>query len=171
MLTRKKGIKWKQILEALKDPKYWCIATFFVTQAITNAGITQFNPLIISGYGFSKAKTVLMATPQAAIAMVAQATLTTITFWVPNLRCIFWVLSSCVAMAGAAMVKTLDPTIYRDASLAGVYLLGFWNVPWVMVLSLQSSNVAGLTKKIFVSVSAAVFYGIDPLPSELVILC
>ncbi|KAF4537720.1 Sucrose/H+ symporter, plant [Lasiodiplodia theobromae] len=153
-------IEWGQILEALRDPKYWCIATFFVAQAITNAGITQFNPLIISGYGFSRPKTVLMATPQAAIAMVAQATLTAITFWVPHLRCILWVFSSCVAMAGASMVKCLDPAVHRDASLAGVYLLGFWNVPWVMVLSLQSSNVAGLTKKSFVSVSAAIFYDV-----------
>ncbi|OJD32564.1 major facilitator superfamily transporter [Diplodia corticola] len=154
------GMKWRQILEALRDPKYWCISTFFITQAITNAGITQFNPLIISGYGFSRAKTVLMATPQAAIAMVAQAILTAITFWVPNLRCVFWVLASCVAMAGAATVKVLDPVAHRHASLAGVYLMGFWNVPWVMVLSLQSSNVVGTTKKSFVSVSAAAFYAI-----------
>jgi hypothetical protein len=47
----------------------------------------------------------------------------------------------------------------RDASLAGVYLMGFYNVPWVLMLSLQSSNTAGATKKSFVSVSVAVFYG------------
>ena len=59
------------------------------------------------------------------------------------------------------MVKTLDPVANRDASLAGVYLMGFYNVSWVMALSLQSSNVAGMTKKSFVSISAAVFYGIS----------
>ncbi|KKY13953.1 putative allantoate permease [Diplodia seriata] len=153
------GIRWRQILEALRDPKYWVTATFFTAQAIANAGITQFNPLIISGYGFSRAKTVLLATPQAAIAMAAQAALTAVTLRAPNLRCVFWVLASAVAMAGAAVVKAVDPSAHRDASLAGVYLLGFWNVPWVMALSLQSSNVVGATKKGFVSVSAAAFYG------------
>ena len=59
------------------------------------------------------------------------------------------------------MVKTLDPVANRDASLARVYLIGFYNVSWVMALSLQSSNVAGMTKKSFVSISAAVFYGIS----------
>ena len=37
--------------------------------------------------------------------------------------------------------------------------MGFYNVPWVLMLSLQSSNTAGATKKSFVSVSVAVFYG------------
>ncbi|KAJ4178475.1 hypothetical protein NW755_013190 [Fusarium falciforme] len=153
-------LRWGQIGEALKDTKYWCLAIFFTAQSITNAGITNFNPLIISGYGFSQAKTVLMATPQAAVAMVAQASMTAVTLFVPNMRCIFWVISSGIAMTGAIMVKTLDPVANRDASLAGVYLMGFYNVSWVMALSLQSSNVTGMTKKSFVSISAACFYAI-----------
>ncbi|KAH7244925.1 major facilitator superfamily domain-containing protein [Fusarium solani] len=153
-------LRWGQIGEALKDTKYWCLAIFFIAQSITNAGITNFNPLIISGYGFSQAKTVLMATPQAAVAMVAQASMTAVTLFVPNMRCIFWVISSAIAMVGAIMVKTLDPVANRDASLAGVYLMGFYNVSWVMALSLQSSNVTGMTKKSFVSISAACFYAI-----------
>ncbi|VUC32033.1 unnamed protein product [Clonostachys rosea] len=156
----KQNLRWSQVLEALKDTKYWCMALFFIAQSITNAGITNFNPLIISGYGFSQAKTVLMATPQAAVAMVAQASMSAITLWVPNLRCFFWVLSSGIGLAGAIMVKFLDPVASRDASLAGVYIMGFYNVSWVMALSLQTSNVAGMTKKSFVSVSAAVFYAI-----------
>ena len=36
--------------------------------------------------------------------------------------------------------------------------MGFYNVSWVLVLSLQSSNTAGMTKKSFVSVSIAIFY-------------
>ena len=53
----------------------------------------------------------------------------------------------------------LDIEKYRSASLAGIYLLGFYNVSWVMMLSLQSSNNAGLTKKSFTGVSVAIFYG------------
>lgn len=52
----------------------------------------------------------------------------------------------------------LDINSNRTASLAGVYLMGFYNVSWVLVLSLQSSNNAGTTKKTFISVSVAVFY-------------
>ncbi|KAI9742135.1 MAG: hypothetical protein M1834_000525 [Cirrosporium novae-zelandiae] len=159
-VENKKAWKKSQVIEALQDLKYWTVAIFIIAQAITNAGVTNFNPLIIAGYGFSTAKTTLMATPQAAVAMVSQTILTTITFFVPNLRCIFWVLSSLVALAGAIMVHLLDATTSRDASLAGVYLMGFYNVPWVLMLSLQTSNTAGMTKKSFVSVSTAVFYAV-----------
>ncbi|OWP05989.1 hypothetical protein B2J93_6313 [Marssonina coronariae] len=153
---------WKmhQVLEALRDPKYWCVAVFVIAQSITNAGITNFNPLIIAGYGFSASKTTLMATPQAAVAFVAQVICTTATFYVPNIRCLLWTLSCLPALAGAVMIRTLDITTHRDASLAGVYLMGFYNVAWVLMLSLQSSNTAGMTKKSFVSVSIAVFYAV-----------
>jgi hypothetical protein len=127
--------------------------------AIANAGVTNFNPLIISGYGFSKTKTVLMATPQAAVAMIAGATLTAVSYKVPNVRCIFWIFSAIVGMIGAIMVHVLDVETHRNASLAGVYLMGFYNVPWVFMLSLSSSNVAGATKKSFMGVSIAIIYG------------
>ncbi|KAH7407750.1 hypothetical protein BKA64DRAFT_429640 [Cadophora sp. MPI-SDFR-AT-0126] len=58
------------------------------------------------------------------------------------------------------MIHTLDIEAHRSASLAGVFLMEFYNVPWILMLSLQSSNTAGMTKKFFVSVSVAVFYGV-----------
>ncbi|KAJ6035617.1 Major facilitator superfamily domain general substrate transporter [Penicillium canescens] len=155
-----RDMKPSQIFDALTDPRYYILMIFVIAQSITNAGITNFNPLIISGFGFSQAKTTLLATPQAAVAMVAQALCTTLTFFVPNIRCLIWVISSLIAMAGAIMVHILDPTTQRAASLAGVYIMGFYNVPWVIALSLQTSNTSGTTKKSFVSISVAIFYAI-----------
>lgn len=91
--------------------------------------------------------------------MVAGATLTAISYKVPNVRCILWVFSAIVGMIGAIMVHVLDVETQRNASLAGVYLMGFYNVPWVFMLSLSSSNVAGATKKSFMGVSIAIIYG------------
>jgi hypothetical protein len=104
-------------------------------------------------------KTTLMATSQAAVAMISQAILTAITFFVPDLRCIFWMVSSLLGLSGALMVHLLDIETQRDASLAGVYLMGFYNVPWVFMLSLSSSNTAEATTKIFMGISVAVVYG------------
>lgn len=100
-----------------------------------------------------------MATPQAAVAMVAGATLTAISYLVQNLRCLFWIISALIGLAGAVMVHTLDIDEQRDASLAGVYIMGFYNVPWVFMLSLNSSNTAGATKKSFMGITVAVCYG------------
>ncbi|KAF7531249.1 hypothetical protein G7054_g9046 [Neopestalotiopsis clavispora] len=159
-IESKKAFKLSQIWEAARDPKCYCIWICALGYAVANAGITNFNPLIISGYGFSSTKTTLMATPQAAVAMISQAILTAITFFVPNLRCIFWVISSLIGLSGALMVHLLDIQTQRDASLAGVYLMGFYNVPWVFMLSLSSSNTAGATKKSFMGISIAVVYAI-----------
>ncbi|KDN67530.1 putative major facilitator superfamily transporter [Colletotrichum sublineola] len=157
-IDTKKRFASRQIIEALKDPKCWCVWACGIGYAIANAGITNFNPLIIAGYGFSQTKTVLMATPQAAVAMVAGATLTTISLFVQNLRCLFWIASALIGLSGAIMVHTLDVNQQRDASLAGVYIMGFYNVPWVFMLSLNSSNTAGTTKKSFMGVTVAVCY-------------
>ncbi|KAJ5710012.1 Major facilitator superfamily domain general substrate transporter [Penicillium malachiteum] len=155
-----KDIKLNQIFDALSDPKYYILVVFVIAQSITNAGITNFNPLIISGYGFSQAKTTLMATPQAAVAMVAQASLTALTLFVPNIRCLLWVITSLIALAGAIMVHVIDQETNRNASLAGLYIMGFYNVPWVLALSLQTSNTSGTGKKSFVSISIAIFYAV-----------
>ncbi|CAG8902516.1 unnamed protein product [Penicillium egyptiacum] len=140
----RKGIKWKHIQEAVLDIRYWCLAIFLTAHPIWLFHIED---------GFD-------ATPQAAIAMVVQASMTAVTLFVPNLRCFFWVLSSCITLAGAVIVKAVDPVIQPQVSLAGLYLMGFYNVSWAMVLSLQSSNVAGMTKTSFVSVSVGFFYAL-----------
>lgn len=64
-----------------------------------------------------------------------------------------------MGLVGAVMVHSLDVATQRDASLAGVYLMGFYNVPWVFLLSLSSSNTAGATKKSFMGISIAIVYG------------
>lgn len=79
--------------------------------AVTNAGITNFNPLIISGYGFSETKTTLMAAPQAAVAMVAQTVATLIMLYMPNMRCLLWSASMLPAIAGTVMIHGKSSSI------------------------------------------------------------
>ncbi|CAG9949316.1 unnamed protein product [Clonostachys rosea f. rosea IK726] len=171
--------KWKfeQVVEALLEPKYWVIVAFVLAWGIVNAGITNFNPLIISGYGFSPQKTTLMATPQAAVAFVSQVLCAMIAYFVPNVRCLIWILSNIPALAGTIMIRSTAPlnrlslhpmlTLpalnieeHRTASLIGVYLLGFYNTSWVMVMSLVASNNGGTTKRSFASVTVALVYSV-----------
>lgn len=56
------------------------------------------------------------------------------------------------------MAIVLDVNTHRTASLIGVYMMGFYNVAWVMVMSLVSSNTGGTTKKAFATVSVAILY-------------
>jgi hypothetical protein len=80
-----------------------------VCYAVTNAGVTNFNPLIISGYGFSPTKTTLMASPQAAVAFVVQFSATFAMLYIDNLRCIVWAVSALPAIAGTVMIRSKTP--------------------------------------------------------------
>lgn len=61
-----------------------------------------------------------------------------------------------IASALNRFIAVLDHETQRGASLAGVYLLGFYNTSWVLALSLATSNTSGTTKKLFQSTSIAV---------------
>lgn len=149
-----------QCREALLSPDYWILVVFAVAQSVTNAGVTNFNPLVISGFGFSVQRTTLLATPQAAMAFIAQATLSVLVLYLPNVRCLIWFLSCLPALAGALMIRLADHVTHRGTALAGVYLMGFYNVPWVMALSVATANTSGATKKAFVSSSMAVAFAV-----------
>jgi hypothetical protein len=116
-----------------------------------------------------------MATPQAAVAFVSQVLCAMIAYFVPNVRCLIWILSNIPALAGTIMIRSTAPlnrlslhpmlTLpalnieeHRTASLIGVYLLGFYNTSWVMVMSLVASNNGGTTKRSFASVTVALVY-------------
>ncbi|KAF7556925.1 hypothetical protein G7Z17_g1080 [Cylindrodendrum hubeiense] len=154
------GFKVSQCIEALKSPSYWILIIFTIAQSITNAGITNFNPLIINGFGFSPQRTTLLATPQAAVAFISQFSLGLLAQYVPNLRCIIWCMSTLPAIAGAMIIRLTDHETQRNLALGGVYLMGFYNVSWVMALSLSTSNNSGVTKKSFASTSIAIAYAV-----------
>ncbi|KAJ4983648.1 major facilitator superfamily transporter [Stagonosporopsis vannaccii] len=122
----------EQILEAFKGPKCYMSSQHW-TMPFPTLALRIFNPLIIPGYVFGNNKTFLMATPQAA---VATATLTAISI--------------------AVMVHTLHSPETRIASLTGVYLMGFYNVPWVFTVSLSSFNTGEATKKSLMGITCAV---------------
>lgn len=65
----------------------------------------QFVPLILSGFGYSKEMTVLLASPQGVVALVSQVTASLIALYTPNIRCLLWVLSCIPALIGVIIVR------------------------------------------------------------------
>lgn len=66
----------------------------------------QFNPLIISGFGFSTEKTSLLASPQAAVATFFPIVSSIVADLVPNIRCLIWVLSTLPGIIGAVLIRS-----------------------------------------------------------------
>ncbi|KAG0669457.1 hypothetical protein C6P40_004675, partial [Pichia californica] len=158
-----KDIKWYQIQESLLDPKYWSLVVFIIVQNFINAGITNFNTFIIKGFGYTSYKTMLMATPQAAVAMGACVLCAAVAYFIKNIRFILIFITTGVTMAGIIMIWKIDHTKHLQQALAGVYICGFYNAPYVMCLSLIASNTSGQTKKTFNSISVGLFYALGNL--------
>ncbi|KIW67936.1 hypothetical protein PV04_03915 [Phialophora macrospora] len=148
--------KIHQCIEALTSIKYWIIVVFVLAQGVTAAGITNFNPLIIKGFGFSTQRTNLLAAPQAAVGIVAQVSLSILAYYVPNSRCLWWIVGTVPALAGAIIIHSVDVNKQRPVALGGVYLMGFYNVGWVMAMAIITANTRGSTKRPFVNASMGV---------------
>lgn len=151
-----KSFRLDQCVEALRSGKYWTLVLFAFAQAITAAGITNFNTLIIQGFGYSTEKTTLLAAPQAAVGIAAQVLLSLLAYYVCNIRCLLWMLGTLPALAGAVMIHVVDVNTQRNVALAGVYLMGFYNVGWVMAMAIITANTRGSTKRPFVNSSVGV---------------
>ncbi|RAQ99514.1 asparagine synthase [Stemphylium lycopersici] len=159
-LSTRQPWNFSHIFEATKDAKYWLIVIFAIAQSITNAGITNFSPLIISGFGYSRGYTLLLAAPQGGIALVVQVAASIATLYMTDSRCLLWILSCIPAFIGVLMIRLVPVSTHRNTALMGLYLTGFYNTSWVMAMSLVSSNTAGATKKSFTAVSLAICYAV-----------
>lgn len=153
---RKKPFRVDQCVEALVSGKYWVLILFAFAQAITAAGITNFNTLIIQGFGYSTEQTTLLAAPQAAVGIVAQVLLALLAYCIRNIRCLLWILGTLPALAGAVIIHVVDVDTQRYVALGGVYLMGFYNVGWVMAMAIITANTRGSTKRPFVNSSIGV---------------
>lgn len=49
-------------------------------------------------------------------------------------------------LAGAIVAHKIDHLKSKSAALAGVYLMGFYNVPWILMLGLVGANTSNTIK-------------------------
>ncbi|KXG48527.1 Major facilitator superfamily domain, general substrate transporter [Penicillium griseofulvum] len=155
-LSNKTGVmdtgvfKWSQALQAIKDPQTWFLVVNSFASSLANGGLTSFSSIIISGFGFSDLKALIMQMPQGAAQIVfLLITSITVTF-IPSSRILGMCVITMISVIGLILIWKLDPDdqVGRmvGLTLAVVYAI---NIP--MSLSIITSNVAGSSKKSVVS--------------------
>ncbi|KAE8310280.1 major facilitator superfamily domain-containing protein [Aspergillus transmontanensis] len=117
-----------QVKEALRDPQAWMLFSIVFLQCIPGGGLNAFNKIILTGLGFSSVESTVVAMPEHAVQLVS------------------------VLLAAAL------PTDRKMSRLGAVYSLLTCTVSYIMCMSLISSNIAGFTKKMTVSVMVFVGY-------------
>ncbi|KAL9106296.1 MAG: hypothetical protein Q9187_008577 [Circinaria calcarea] len=151
-----KHFKAYQLKEALADPLTWAFAFYALTADIPNGGISNFFSQLIVSFGYTAEESLLYGTPGGAVEIVAL-----IVCGFLGDRYGHRILISCsglvISILGMLLIVAL-PLSNNGGRLAGYYLTQASPTPFVALLSLISSNVAGYTKKTTVAALYLIAY-------------
>ncbi|KAJ6785219.1 hypothetical protein PWT90_02953 [Aphanocladium album] len=139
-------IKWAQVREALTDPKAWILVLIQLCSNIPNGGVASFGPIIIKGMGFSTFSTLLLNSLSYVFQVVFVLIATIGSTYLRNTRTIWIAWGFSVSLAGAIMVRVLDPTQKWSRYIGYCLLLGYV-CSFPLNVSMITSNTGGFTKK------------------------
>ncbi|MCJ1331874.1 hypothetical protein MMC10_008566 [Thelotrema lepadinum] len=140
-----KHFKLYQFKEALLDPMVWAFVFYALVADIPNGGISNFFSILIQSFGFSQAETLLYGTPGGAVEVITLIVAGYIGDRIGQ-RILTSIFFLTVALLGVILIVAL-PSGNSIGRLFGYYLTQASPAPFVALLSLISSNVAGYTKK------------------------
>ena len=150
--------QWKryQFVEALTDPLSWTFVVYSLFSMIPNGGMTNFFSPIIRSFGYSPAQALLYGAPGGAVQIVSLVTSGLLGSRLHN-RLLVSSNGLLIAILGMSLIASL-PSDMKAGRLAGFYLNQTAICPFVAILSLISTNVAGYTKKTTVAAMYLVAY-------------
>jgi len=151
-----KHFKLYQLKEALLDPLSWAFFFYALMADIPNGGISNFFSQLIVGFGYTPEESLLYGTPGGAVEIVFLLACG----WAGEkygYRVLISIIGLCVAIVGMLLIVAL-PLSNNSGRLAGYYLTQAGPTPFVALLSLISSNVAGYTKKTTVAAMYLIGY-------------
>ena len=151
-----KHFKLYQLKEALTDPLPWAFAFYACTADIPNGGISNFFSQLIVSFGYTADQSLLYGTPGGAVEVVSL-----IACGYLGDRYGHRILISCsglvISIIGMLLIVAL-PLSNNGGRLAGYYMTQASPTPFVALLSLIATNVAGYTKKTTVAAMYLVAY-------------
>ncbi|KAI9848466.1 MAG: hypothetical protein M1837_000261 [Sclerophora amabilis] len=151
-----KHFKLYQFKEAFLDPMTWAFAFYACAADIPNGGITNFFSQLIVSFGYTPQQSLLYGTPGGAVEIVALIVCGYLGDRYGH-RVLISMCGLLVAILGMLLIVAL-PLSNDGGRLAGYYLTQASPTPFVALLSLISTNVAGYTKKTTVAAAYLIAY-------------
>lgn len=151
-----KHFKSYQLKEALTDPLTWAFVFYALVADIPNGGITNFFSQLIVSFGYTPEQSLLYGTPGGAVEVVFLI----VSGWLGDKlrrRLLVSLVGISTAFLGIILIVAL-PLSNSSGRLAGYYLTQASPTPFVALLSLISTNVAGYTKKTTVAAMYLIAY-------------
>lgn len=156
--VRCQKIKLYQIKEALMDVKIYLIFIMMMCAYTVNGAVSGFGPLIVSTFGWDTLQSILLQFPIGGISWLGILAAGFIPLYIRNVRIIILVICCLPVIAGCALIWKPRWTHHVAAPVVGYSIIGFFGPVVSLVIALGMSNVAGATKKSFMSASIFVAY-------------
>lgn len=118
---------------------------------IPNGGISNFGTIIIQGFGFSTLVTTLMQIPYGVLIALSILLCVYLNDRFENRRCLFTLIFLVPNLAGSFGLRFV-PETEQVGRLICYYLTGPYNAAFVLVLSMQMANTAGMHFSFFIRV-------------------
>ncbi|KKA18950.1 MFS allantoate transporter [Rasamsonia emersonii CBS 393.64] len=151
-----KHFKMYQFKEALLDPMTWAFVLYALLADIPNGGITNFFSQLIVSFGFTSEQSLLYGTPGGAVEVIALIINGFVgDYFGQRILCSTGGLISSIVGMILIIALPLSNSVGR---LIGYYMTQASPCPFVALLSLISSNVAGYTKKTTVAALYLIAY-------------
>jgi len=151
-----KHFKMYQFKEALTDPVAWAFVLFALLGDISNGGLTNFFSQLIVSFGYTREQALLYGTPGGAVEIIFLVACG----WLGDKirrRLLVSLVGMSTALLGIVLIVGL-PLSNSPGRLAGYYMTQASAAPFVALLSLIGTNVAGYTKKTTVSAMYLIAY-------------
>lgn len=136
-----KHFKFYQFKEALLDPMTWAFCLMALAGDIPNGGISNFFNLLIVSFGYTAEQSLLYGCISGALEIVIVLGWAYATHHYGK-RILWAVIGLFISLLGSILLVAL-PLKDNKGRLAGFYLLGFFVLGIVAVISFISSNIAG----------------------------
>jgi ACS family allantoate permease-like MFS transporter len=151
-----KHFKMYQFKEALTDPMVWAFVFYSLVADIPNGGITNFFSQLIVSFGYTPQQSLLLGIPGGVIEVIALV----LAGWLGDRyrnRLLICTSGLLLAIMGMLLIVCLDHS-HDVGRLIGYYFTQASPTPFVALLSLISTNIAGWTKKTTVAAMYLIGY-------------
>ncbi|WWD20510.1 hypothetical protein CI109_104986 [Kwoniella shandongensis] len=156
--TKGHAIQWYQVWDALKDPMYY-LSILYVFLAMVPNGLSSFNTLVISSFGFNQFNTLLAGLPSSIVSAGSLLAWGIAARKYGGLRTLGMVLPLIPAIAGISAVYATTYGNHPKWGRAFCYwLINSYAVTWPFLQAHIGVNFAGHTKRAFVYGSVLVVF-------------
>lgn len=151
MGVRCQTLKWRQIREAMLDPKVWILGVMMGAAYTVNGAVTGFGPLIVSTFGYTAFEALLWQMPLGAVCFVSILLTGYLSLKFPNIRLIMLIACCLPVITGCAMIWKGTWSYHAATPIAGYTIIGFFAPVTSLTVSTAMANVAGASKKSYMA--------------------